>query len=456
MSIRDHHLETAAPSPIFPAPAYEELVKRFRPIFARIADDSVRREQTRELPFEPVRWLREAGFGAVRIPAEYSGGGATLPQLFRLLIELGEADSNLPQILRAHFAFVEGRLMHLDRHAQEFWLPKVVEGTLFGAAMAERTEATGGTASITREGDHWILDGTKYYSTGTLFADWIAAAALDGEDRISIAFPANLGGVARDDDWDGFGQRLTGSGTTKFNRVRLAEEHILRRFSEGGDGFDSYIKAFYQLVLLATLAGIGRASLRDSIAFVRGRTRTFAIPGTSSPRADPLVQRVVGRISSLSFAADSIVESAATVLQDAYHARLLGNADESSYIQAEINAFQAQQIVINLVLEATTLLFEVGGASATSVTRSFDRHWRNARTVASHNPAIHRERALGDYFLNGEKPDAAWRALREKLTKAENQSNTTDSSPTPQTESIEILPTGDPGRANASQTKTED
>lgn len=437
MTTRDHNPETNGQSPMLPVPSYEELAKRFRPIFARIAEDSLRREQTRELPFEPVRWLREASFGAVRIPMQYGGSGATLPQLFRLLTELGEADSNLPQLLRAHFAFVEGRLMHPDGYAQEFWFPKVVEGILLGAAMSERTEATGGTATLTREGEHWILDGTKYYCTGTIFADWIAARALDGEDRVSIAFPANLEGVIREDDWDGFGQRLTGSGTTKFNRVHISDEYILRRFSQGDERFDSYIKAFYQLVLLATLAGIGRATLRDAIAFVRGRTRAFGIPGKSSPRTDPLVQRVIGRIASLSFAADSIVESAAGALQEAYQARLESNADESIYIGAEIDAFQAQQMVINFVLEATTLLFEVGGASATSVTRSLDRHWRNARTVASHNPAIHRERAIGDYYLNGEKPDGAWRSLREKLTKGESQSDSADP-PTAQTSSAEL------------------
>jgi hypothetical protein len=45
------------------------------------------------------------------------------------------------------------------------------------------------------------------------------------------------------------------------------------------------------------------------------------------------------------------------------------------------------------------------------------------------HPIIQRfiERAIGDYYLNGQKPDAAWRALREKLTKGESQTNTTDS-----------------------------
>ena len=88
----------------------------------------------------------------------------------------------------------------------------------------------------------------------------------------------------------------------------------------------------------------------------------------------------------------------------------LGAVPEQLYTDAEVHAFQAQQIVLPQVLEATSLLFEVGGASATSNQRRLDRHWRNARTLASHNPAIYREQALGNYYLNGISPAAAWRA----------------------------------------------
>lgn len=49
-------------------------------------------------------------------------------------------------------------------------------------------------------------------------------------------------------------------------------------------------------------------------------------------------------------------------------------------------------------------LFEVSGAAAMSEARRLDRHWRNARTAASHNPAIFRERAIGDYYLNDARP----------------------------------------------------
>ena len=48
-------------------------------------------------------------------------------------------------------------------------------------------------------------------------------------------------------------------------------------------------------------------------------------------------------------------------------------------------------------------LFDAGGASATSRERNLDRHWRNARTLASHNPAMYKARALGDLRINGER-----------------------------------------------------
>jgi alkylation response protein AidB-like acyl-CoA dehydrogenase len=421
-----HELEPPAlePIPASAAPNYDELAKRFRPVFERIAKDALRREQLRELPFEAVGWLRESGFGAVRIPLSYGGGGATLPQLFRLLVELGEADSNLSHLLRGHFAFLEGRLSHPDRSTHEFWFPKIVDGALIGYAMAERTEKTGSTATLSKEGDRWILDGKKYYSTGTIYADWIVASVLEGEERVSVAVLATAPGVTREDDWDGFGQRLTGSGTTKFDRVQIAPEHIIRRFSVMDPNANSYQKAFLQLVLLATLAGIARAVLRDGISFVQPRTRAFGIPGTSSPRSDPLVQRVIGRLASLSFAAETIVDGVAGALEQAYQSVLAGTASEALYVATDIKAYQAQQIVINLVLEATTLLFEVGGASATSETRRLDRHWRNARTAASHNPAILRERAIGDYYLNGTIPDAAWAALDKKRAQAGAQDRT--------------------------------
>lgn len=382
-----------------------ELAARFRPVFERIAAGALEREQTRRLPVEEVDWLRQAGFGALRIPRDYGGLGATLPQFFALLLELATADSNVSHLLRGHFAFLESRLNHEDEATRAFWFPKVVEGALIGYAMAEQSASSTIDTRIERSDAGWLLNGRKYYSTGTLYADWIVATALDGAELVSLAFPATLPGVTRLDDWDGFGQRMTASGTTVFENVRLDDSHVVRRFSaQAGPTPAGYHKAFLQLVLLTSMAGAGRAALRDAIDFVQRKTRTFDVPGQSIPRHDPLVQRVVGRIASLSYAADSLVEAVARALEGVSRRARAGEADEALYAATEIKAYQAQQVVIDLVLQASTLLFEVGGASATSEARRLDRHWRNARTAASHNPAIQRERAIGDYHLNGAAP----------------------------------------------------
>lgn len=390
------------------APTYAELADRYRPIFAKIAEGAVEREQNRELAHEAVNLLREAGFGALRIPRSQGGGGASLSQLFKLLVELGEADSNLPQILRAHLAFVELRLNNEDLAQQAIWFQRIVDGALIGAAMAERTDATENTVKLSRDGEAWRLNGKKFYCTGTIYADWVSVAAADGEDRLSVMTPTTAEGVTRLDDWDGFGQRLTGSGTTVFENVLVPEENILRRFNLGEYRGDSYITAFYQQMHLAALAGIARAVLRDATQFVQAKTRTFGVPGQTTPRTDPLVQRVIGKLSSLAFAVEAIVDSVSTALDQAHLAWRAGARDESLYEIADIKAYQGQQVAIDLVLQATSLMFEVGGASATQEGRRLDRHWRNARTISSHNPAISRERLLGDHYLNGVSPRQEW------------------------------------------------
>jgi alkylation response protein AidB-like acyl-CoA dehydrogenase len=392
-----------ATSPLSEA-EYQLIADRFRPILADVAADAARNDHERELLYPAVARLTEAGFGRLRIPAEHGGFGLTLTQFFRLLIEAGEADTNLPQLLRGHFGFFEGRLTTRDPAVYARYFPLAVAGQLVGNAQAERAETTGNSARITRRDGSWRLDGAKYYSTGTIYADWIWTMAQDGDDHVGVVLSATAPGVTRKDDWDGFGQKLTGSGTTLFDDVPIADEDVVR-LATTSDGF-AYITAFYQAVLLAALAGTARAIERDAVEFVRPRTRTFGVPGASAPREDPLVQRVVGKLSSLVYAAESTVLAAITTLDDA-HARYLqaGDSDETgAFVAAEFAVFKAQQVVVNLVLEASTLLFEVGGASATSEQRRLDRHWRNARTIGSHNPLILRERAIGDYLLNGTIP----------------------------------------------------
>ncbi|QQX56251.1 acyl-CoA dehydrogenase family protein [Pseudomonas chlororaphis] len=388
---------------------YEALAGRFRPIFSRIAAGAVAREQSRSLPYEAILWLKEAGFGAVRVPVEYGGGGASLPQLFQLLIELAEADSNVPQALRGHFAFAEDRLNAAPGPARDLWFKRFVDGDIVGCAWTEIGNVAIGDV-ITRvspDGDKWRLNGEKFYSTGSIFSDWIDVYARrsDTGGDVIAAVRTRQPGIVQSDDWDGFGQRTTGSGTAHFVDAEVEAENLIdfaTRFK--------YQTAFYQLVLLATLAGIGRAAVRDVAHEVRNRKRIYSHGNAPRVSEDAQVQQVVGEISALVYAAEASAVRAAEPAQQAYLARFAGNdeAERAANVAAEIQSATAQVVVTELIQRATSELFNALGASDIRQGKALDRHWRNARTVSSHNPVIYKARIVGDWAINGSEPPFVW------------------------------------------------
>jgi hypothetical protein len=66
-------------------------------------------------------------------------------------------------------------------------------------------------------------------------------------------------------------------------------------------------------------------------------------------------------------------------------------------------------VVSDLITGALTLLFGALGASATSRRHSLGRYWRNACTLASHNPRVYKDRIVGDFAVNGTVPPPQWR-----------------------------------------------
>ncbi|KAB0509762.1 acyl-CoA dehydrogenase family protein [Pseudomonas moorei] len=406
-------------NPLSTGTDYEALAATYRPIFQRIADGALEREQSRTLPHEPIQWLKEAGFGAVRVPVEYGGGGASVPQLFELLIELAEADSNLPQALRGHFAFVEDRLNAPSGPARDVWFKRFVEGDIVGCAWTEIGAVAMGdvVTKVTPHGDQWRLNGEKFYSTGSLFSDWIDVYAQrsDTGGDVIAAVRTRQPGIEQSDDWDGFGQRTTGSGTSRFVDAEVDAENVIdfaTRFK--------YQTAFYQLVLLATLAGIGRAALRDVSRHVRERQRIYSHGNAQRVSEDPQVQQVVGNITAWVYAAEASALKAAQPAQQAYVARFAGDParERAANVAAEIESAKAQVVVTELIQRATTELFNALGASDIRRGKSLDRHWRNARTVSSHNPVIYKARIVGDWSVNGTEPPFVWQIGNGPAAKA--------------------------------------
>lgn len=384
----------------------------FRELLERVRPGAADRERDRVLLYDEVAELRRLGFTRLRLPVAAGGAGLGLEEFFGRLIDLAAADPSLAHLYRGHIAFVEGLLFDgvgsgraLDSH-EEGWVARIAAGDLIGNAQSERQETADITTVLERDGDAVFVTGRKYYTTGSIYADWIHLSALDGEERVGITVDASHPGVRSIDDWDGFGQTLTGSGTTTFDRVPVDPDDIVEHGEDAARGH--HLAAVFQLVLLAVAAGIAESALHDTVDFVRPRRRTFGSAGETKPSQDPLVQATIGGLSASAHAARSLVLAEARALDAVRARRLAGEAGEHDSRDALLDVFRLQQVVLPLVLGGLTELFEVGGASAVGRGFALDRHWRNARTVASHNPAVQRKRALGQFELDGTLPE--WRA----------------------------------------------
>ncbi|HMN78436.1 MAG TPA: acyl-CoA dehydrogenase family protein [Burkholderiaceae bacterium] len=382
-----------------PVRSADELHARAAELLPQIAEGAAARERDRELPYRWIRRIAEAGLYTFRVPERFGGPGGSVRDVIRFVIDLAAVDSNAAQALRPAYGFVEGLLFADDADSLARWLPKVLAGEIFGNAGWERGGPNGQiTARLRREGDRLRVSGTKFYSTGALFADWITSFALDEDDReVAFTVPRDRPGLRLVDDFDAIGQRLTASGTTVYEAVEV-QPHELRPGAQRDRR--TPIPPFYQLFLAAVEAGIARNALADAVHFARHHARPIKHSSASRSVDDPYVQEAVGEIAAAAYGAEATVLRAADALDAAWR----GGLPEALLTAASIEVAQAQFLAVQLALKAGEQLFDVGGASTTLREHNLDRHWRNARTVANHNPRQWKAAAVGNFLLTGTQP----------------------------------------------------
>jgi alkylation response protein AidB-like acyl-CoA dehydrogenase len=387
-----------------PTADVNELEAHFQPIFDEIAAGSRDRERHRVFPHQQVRSLNEAGFGTLRIPKESGGFGASLEQTFVLLIRLAEADANVSHIWRNHLAFVEDRLNAARSDGNDVWIKRFLAGAFIGGGWTEANNLTLANlaTTVTTEDDHWIVSGAKYYATGSLYADWLDVLGRGDDGQFLTALVrAEDAGVTLVDDWRGFGQRTTASGTARYEGVRAEVGDVFP--AEERFGYQSH---FYQIAMLSVLTGITRAALRDGSAALTARKRNYPQGLAEVPAADAQLLQVIGEVSADAFGAEAALTQSARALDRVADGRLVADEGQTRrrLIEADVAVTQAQLVIIAAALRATTNVFDALGASGVSEELALDRHWRNARTLASHNPRVYKARILGDWLINGKDP----------------------------------------------------
>jgi alkylation response protein AidB-like acyl-CoA dehydrogenase len=396
-----------------PAALLEPDSPQLAALLEEIGAESAVRERERIAPYAQIDLLRAARFGALRVPREHGGAGTSLREAFRLIMALAAVDSNVAHILRSHFAFVEQTLRSADPEQREHWLRQAAVGTIVAGAATELGSHKVGAekfgTTLSRDAAGVLrLNGVKYYSTGSLYADALLYIALDDDDKlVSVIVPAERDGVTLEDDWDGLGQSLTGTGTTRLADVAVEPEEVLVDREADEDGPTKRFGVL-QLYITAVIAGATRNAANDAIALVRAREgRPFA-HAAARPAEDPLLQEVVGEMVSAAYAAEATVLRAAEAQDAEADSVVDGEPGPDLADRAALEAAQTKVVVDQIALTATARLFDLGGASATKREKNLDRHWRNVRTLSTHNPLLHKSQAIGDLALNGSPLPPNW------------------------------------------------
>ncbi|MFA5708486.1 acyl-CoA dehydrogenase family protein [Mycolicibacterium sp.] len=386
--------------------------EEFSALLADIAAGAKDRDLADENPFDQVAALKRAGFGTLRLPADFGGPGYSVRQLFSTLIDVAQADPIVAHIFRTHFWFVEERLRALHTDPTDAvslrWLREVADGKLFANAFSEKGNlAVGSLVFNTRllpdGAGGFRLTGEKFYSTGTLFSDYLTVTTTTDHDSVaSVIVPTDRAGVKLIDDWDGFGQRRTGTGTTIFDDVAVAADEILVDSPYDAEPQPTVQYASLQLYIHAVVAGVLASVVDDGAALLRSRTRSFSHALTEAPVDDPLYQKLLGELASTAYIARAAVLDAADAIgaaTDSYDAQGIPDAELAAEAQLRVSKVKVHLDAV--APEAATRLLELGGASAASRQRNLDRHWRNVRTITLHNPVVYKARVIGENLLHG-------------------------------------------------------
>ena len=396
----------AAP-PVAQAADLQALLDRLPALAASIAEGAVEREREGTLPHEAFAQFKASGLGSLRVPPESGGPGGSIEDLVQVVATLAAADSNVAHALRTHYNAIELWTTAAPHPDSERQLARVLGGALFGGAFTELGTPRSGTVTTTleRQGDKLVLNGSKYYATGTAFADYASIAVLDEAGRdATVIVPTDREGLEVKDDWDGMGQRLTASGSLAFDALEVKSDELVHR--PPGSLQRRHASAVRQLYLVAVAGGIVRNVLSDALHYVRHRARPAAHSAAASAALDPFTQWVVGDLATHSHAVDALIADNARRLDRSADALRRGaHADDERtaelVLEAALATAKTQLAVSRIALQAAERLFDAGGASATSRRLGFDRHWRNLRTIFSHNPLQQKARVIGDYHLNG-------------------------------------------------------
>ena len=396
------------PRPSAPAHVIKEDAEALA-IAEALAQDFAREASERDLerrwPVAELDRFSQSGLWSINVPKAFGGPELSYVTLSKVIETISAADPSLGQIPQNHLGVVAAIRTVSDEAQKKLLFGEVLKGTRFGNAFSEfgSKRAADFETKFEDKGDHVVVTGKKFYSSGALLAHLVPIVALDAEGRAWYAIAdRDAPGLTVIDDWSSFGQRTTLSGTVLLDGVKVAKTHVV----PGYKGYETPTAdgAIFQIIQAAVDTGIARGTIEETVRFVKTSTRAWVDSGLDHAWQDPYTIQAVGDLSLRLHATQALLEKAGIAIDAAVAAPSV-----DSVAKAQIAVAEAKVLSTEIAIAATNKLFELGGTRSTLAVHNFDRHWRNARTHTLHDPVRWKYAILGNYALNGVNPPLhAW------------------------------------------------
>ncbi|MDI3423012.1 acyl-CoA dehydrogenase family protein [Streptomyces luteolus] len=242
-----------------------------------------------EFPYEIVREMGRMGLFGLPFPEEYGGMGGDYLALGIALEELARVDSSVAITLEAGVSLGAMPVYSFGTEEQKReWLPRMCSGEILGAFGLTEPECgsdAGGTrTTAVREGDQWVINGTKCFITnsGTDITGLVTVTAVtgrteDGRPLISsIIVPSGTPGFTVAEPYSKVGWNASDTRELSFADVRVPVENLL---GEEGRGYAQFLRILDEgrIAISALATGLAQGCVDESLRYAKER-RAFGRP----------------------------------------------------------------------------------------------------------------------------------------------------------------------------------
>ncbi|WP_432974873.1 acyl-CoA dehydrogenase family protein [Dactylosporangium sp. CA-233914] len=271
-------------SRVMPSSESADLIKVARDLADKeLAPRVARAEADGEFPRDVFRTLGAIGVLGLPYPEQYGGGGQPYEVYLQVLEEVARVWSSVGVGTSVHALSCFGLVNFGTQEQRQRWLPDMLGGSLLGAYCLSEPNAGSDPAAMTtravRDGDDYVLNGAKAWTTHGGHADFYQVMARTSDERKGIScflVPADAAGLSADPPERKMG--LTGSptATLRLDHVRVPAG---RRIGAEGDGLKIAFAALDsgRLGIAAVATGLAQGALDLAVAYAKERT-TFGRP----------------------------------------------------------------------------------------------------------------------------------------------------------------------------------